>query len=219
MPDSLLTDSHFFRLTPSGLRAIKAFVVSEEAVRMQEPTRVHVDTISGDAAQLLSPQTLQPGSKHVLTLCTPCEEIAIALVVRWSVPLAAEGWSIGCAFNEHVPAGAMDGLAQSQYLERRRDDRVDVGVACRVTMEGRTGPIESVVRDYSSAGMCLVVPGNVAVGDKLRVQLPNQSGPLFMRVRWIRLDASEQLVGCRAIGDADLAGEIRLVVEVVSNAV
>lgn len=209
MPDSLLTTSQAFRLTSSGREAIQAFVVPEEAVRRERPSPVELDTISCDAAQLVSQNSMQPGSGYVLTLRTPADEISVALAARWSVPLATDGWSVGCVFTDQMAAGIMDELAGSRYLERRRDDRIPADVSCRVAMEGAAEHAEGIIRDFSRGGICLAVPGDVVVGDKLRVKLPTSAQPLFVRVRWSRVTGSEQLVGCRAIMDEDYSGEIR----------
>ena len=178
---------------------------------------MELDTISCDAAQLVSQYSMQPGSGHVLTLKTPADEISVALAARWSVPLAKDGWSVGCVFTDQLAAAIMDELAGNRYLERRRDDRIPADVPCHVAMEGAAEPAEAVIRDFSRGGMCVAVPGDVVVGDKLRVKLPTCDQPLFVRVRWSRVTGSEQLVGCRAIMDADYSGEIRAAIRLAKS--
>lgn len=209
MPDSLLTNFQSFRLTASGREAIRAWIMPEESASHATPTRVDVDTISCDAAQLVSRDTMQPGNGYDLTLQTPRAEITVSVVARWSVPLAAYGWSVGCVFNGNIAADVMDELAEEQYLERRRDDRLPVEVPCCVATEGSIALSDGVIRDFSRGGMCVEVPADMTVGNKLRVQLLTAVQPMFLRVRWSHCDGDEQFVGCQTIMDADYTADIR----------
>jgi len=177
---------------------------------------VVIQRTSGDEGELIEATLLDispGGGKLIVDECIRFDEVlrlkikvadlnvdfAVAAGVCWTRPANEDGWLLGCAFKPKLPENALDQLASSGYIDRRRHMRLPLNVPATASWELSEASVPVLLQDASDGGFAMISPHDVETGQRLILQLnlPEQEpASIPATVQWRMKSGDEYLIGC-----------------------
>ena len=118
---------------------------------------------------------------------------------------------MGCSVEPEIPPILLDHLASCGILERRYATRRETSISLAARWELGSTDHQAEILNISGDGMCLLIPQNGRVGERLRLVVPGENQQpefIYVRARWQLGTDEGQMVGCEF---GDLASYLRLV--------
>jgi len=146
----------------------------------------------------------------------------VAAEVCWMRARGPDQWLLGCSFTSEFSDNALDQLAVSGYVNRRKDPRCPVSIAALARQELMTEAIGVRLEDYSRGGCRVFSPIPMSVGERVMVILAGTNDATYSlaaRALWQLKVQDGFFVGCCFLDNSSFGQLAQVVRQQDSSAV